>query len=248
MCPKSGPWDVTACVSAPSAESIWSLQNLNDPTRPGKIGRFEVRQGDKGAVKGGDRCEIIQQTRAVTGMDPAPGRAAMAGGEVRLFDFHAHYDASTQKPTTWQYQTVGQWHSSATPAGCPTSSPMRISITGSAGAKRVGVVAQECRGGVAYPARTLYSTRLITDVWQTWSFEVKWSADPKVGYVRIVHQGRAIVPAGCRSDGRCVLATRYSGADGTAVRNHFKLGNYRATTVVEPTVVSYRSVSIGLPD
>ena len=246
-CPQNGAWDVTACVSAPDGGEVWSLQSLVDRNRLGGIGRFEVRQGDKGALTGGDRCEIIQQTRAVTGMDPAAGRPPMQGGEERLFRFQARYDASMQKPTLWEFQTVGQWHSSATPSGCPTSSPIRIAITGVPGAKRLDVVAQECRLGVTYPLKLLYSTRLVTDVWQTWAFEVKWSADPNVGFVRISHQGREILPKDCRPDGRCMMATQYSGGDGAVVRNHFKLGNYRDPLIVVPTVVSYRSVSIGLP-
>jgi hypothetical protein len=248
LCPDAGPWDVTACVPGASGEVPWSLENVLDPARPDRItGRFEVHQGDQGARGGGDRCELVEQTRDITGMDPAPDALPMEGGEVRVFKFQALYDASTQLPTTWQYQTVGQWHNSTNAWGCPTSSPLKIAITGPGDAKSLQVVAQECRGGLTYPERILYSTPLVTDTWQSWSFEIRWSPDPRTGYVRNLHQGRPVVPAGCPTDGRCPMATQYSDLRGVAVRNHFKLGNYRDKDITVPTVVSYRAVTISLP-
>ena len=240
-CPTTGPWDVTACVGAPSGKAIWSLRN-----EPAGVGRFEVHQGDQGARGGGDRCELVQQTRAITGMAPAPGRPAMPGGEIRVFGFEALYDASTQNVSNLDYQTFGQWHHSTQPSGCPTSSPLKIALTGPNGAKRLEVYAQECVAGSISPDRVLFTTPLKTGTWQRWVFEIKWSAASKGGFVRLWHDDRLVVPKGCASDGRCIIATQYSDADGTAAFNHFKLGNYRDASITSPTVVRYRNVRIGL--
>jgi hypothetical protein len=234
-----GAWDVTACV--PAAWSITSPLTLL-PT-----GRFEVHQGDQGALGGGDRCELIKQTRPVTGMDPAPGRAPMPGGEVRIFNFEALYDSSLQRPTRAQYQTLGQWHHSTSVRGCPGSSPLNLAASGPSGAKRLEVLAQQCVRGVPSARVKLLSTPLVTGRWHAWQFEIKWSPDPAVGYVRFSRNGTVVVPAGCASDGRCQMATQYSGLDGTVSRNHFKLGNYRDKSIAFPTVVSYRSAWIGIP-
>lgn len=240
-CPATGPWDVAACVGAPAGTPIWSLRD-----EPAGVGRFEVRQGDRGALSGGDRCELVQQTRSITGMAPAPGQAPMPGGEVRVFSFDTMYDASTQLPSRLQYQTVAQWHHSTQPAGCSTASPLKIAIAGPAGAKRLEVHEQECLRGVSGPRRILLSVPLITGTWQGWQFEIKWSTDPSIGYVRFWHDGRLVAPTGCAADGRCMLATRYSDANGAAAYNHFKVGNYRDPSIAEPTVVLFRNVEIRL--
>lgn len=248
LCPDSGPWDVTACVEDPAGQQPWSLRNDPDPADPGaSIGRFEVRQGDRGADGGGDRCEIVEQTRSITGMDPILGEAPTPGGEVRVFAFDALYDTSTQAPGEWQYQTVGQWHQSTNAEGCPTSSPLKLALAGPSGAKRLEVQAQQCRLGVPSEPVILFSQPLTTDVWHRWRFEIKWSPKAEIGYVRLTHDGQMVVAPGCAPDGRCMMATQFSGPDGLPLRNHFKLGNYRDDSITSPTVVSYRRVSIDLP-
>ncbi len=243
LCAEEGPWDVTACVPGTAEEPVWSLKNL-----AGGIGRFEVRPGDQGADGGGDRCEIIQQTRSITGMTPPAGRAATPGGEIRFFAFDAMYDASLQDPSSAQYQTVAQWHQSTNAAGCPTSSPLKIAVAGPSGAKRLEVQAQECSRGATSPRRILLSEPLETDSWHRWVFEIKWSPLPSVGYVRIWHNGAIVQVPGCESDGRCMIATRYSDDAGNVPYYHFKLGNYRDKTIQQATAVSYRNVVIAAGD
>ncbi len=244
LCSGVNAWDSTACVAPVGTDTPWSIQRTADAV---PTGRFEVRKGDQGAKGGGDRCEMIKQTQPITGMQPVKKRAPMPGGEVRVFGFQALYDASLQLPTRLQYQTMAQWHHSTHVRGCPTSSPMVIALTGPTGAKRLEIHAQECVNGVAGGRRILFTTPLTTDVWHDWQFEIKWSTDPSVGYVRIIHDGETLVPEGCAADGRCAMATQYSGSDGKVSRNHFKLGNYRDKTIATPTLVSYRNPWIGLP-
>src|SRR4051794_32238828 len=57
---RARPWSRTGCVrNGPS------LRNVPSPVDGrGRAGRFEVRNGDRGAPDGGDRCEIVQQTRS----------------------------------------------------------------------------------------------------------------------------------------------------------------------------------------
>ncbi len=210
------------------------------------IGSFEVNEGDQGAAGGGDRCEIIMQTRPITGMRPAPSRPAARGGEVRFFAFEALYDKSAERPSNTQYQTVGQWHNSTKPAGCPAQSPLKVAVTGPAGGKRLEVHTLQCVGGVRAPRRVLFRTPLTTDVWHRWTFEIRWSTDPALGYVRIWHNERLAGDPKCKSDGRCNLATLYSGRGGGVAFNGFKLGNYRAHGIPFATIVRYSNVRIGL--
>ena len=243
LCAGDGAWDVTACVPGTADEPQWSLQ-----TPAFGVGRFEVRRGDQGADGGGDRCEIIQQTRAVTGMAPAPGRLATAGGEVRFFSFESKYDASVRGPSGAQYQTVAQWHQSTNATGCPTSSPLKIALSGASAAKRLEIQAQECYQGLSQPSRILLSEPLQTDTWQHWTFEIKWPPLPSVGYVRIWHNGGLVRVGDCRTDGRCMMSTRYSDNANHVAYNHFKLGNYRDKSIQAPTVVFHRNVVISAGD
>ena len=91
----------------------------------------------------------------------------------------------------------------------------------------------------------LFRTPLTTDVWHHWVFEIKWSYERDVGYVRVWYDGRLATHA-CQPDGRCKLATLYRGRGGAVAFNGFKLGNYRAHDVPLPTVARFSNVRIGL--
>ena len=65
--------------------------------------------------------------------------------------------------------------------------------------------------------------------------------------MRFSRNGADVIPSGCAPDGRCMMATKYSGLEGTVSSNHFKLGNYRDKSITMPTVVSYRNAWIGIP-
>jgi hypothetical protein len=139
---------------------------------------------------------------------------------------------------------VAQWHQSTDARGCQTSSPLKIAVAGASNAKRLEVQAQGCYQGVPSPRSILLSEPLDTGSWQRWVFEIKWSAIPSVGYVRIWHDGEIVRGPDCETDGRCMMATRYSDDAGNVMFNHFKLGNYRDKTIQQRTVVSYRNVLI----
>lgn len=245
MC-ASGPWDVSGCVAPPSGQPAWSLTRSPD-SGGGEVGRFEVRQGDQGAAGGGDRCELVQQTRAITGMAAAPGQPATPDGEERVFEFQSLYDASLQLPSSLQYQTLAQWHNSSAPPGCPTSSPLKLALTGGAGAKRLEIHGQQCVRGVTSTRQVMFSAPLPVGQWQSWSFRIRWSSDPALGYVQVSLNGSPLALVGADANGRLRMATRYSDRNGIAVFNHFKLGNYRDKSITQPTVVSYRRMSILQP-
>jgi hypothetical protein len=248
VCSSGDRWDVTACVDTPGAGPARSLRNGAGAGAGTQavVGSFEVEQGDRGAPAGGDRCEIILQTRPITGMTPARGRPATPGGEVRFFAFDALYDESLQRPSSRQYQTVGQWHNSTNLPGCPAQSPLKIAVAGPSGSKRLEVHALQCVRGQRLKRRVLFRTPLKTGAWHHWLFEIKWSADPAVGYVRIWYDGQRVGDPSCQPDGRCKLATLYTGRGGAVAFNGFKLGNYRAHEIPFATLVRFRNVRVAL--
>jgi hypothetical protein len=235
----NGAWTVAACIGASYALSSFHTNN-------GKAVRFEVHQGDRGDPLGGDRCELVLRDKRIVGMEPA------AIPQRRFFAFDALYGPSMEQPVGTEYQTAGQWHQTTAAPGCGGNSPLRIAITGKPGRKDLKVISSQCTHGSS-SRRVLFDTPLVPGRWHRWLFEIRWSPDPNVGYVRITYDGRVVTKGqpGCDPSGGCHLPTRLVGVDpatGAPVIPliHFKIGNYRGRGIAQPTVVSYRNVRIGM--
>ena len=109
---------------------------------------------------------------------------------------------------TWQVFT--QWHHE----GCCGSPPVEFFVYG-----------EEIRLTLT-DSETPWRTKLERGVWQDFIFHVKWSPDPKVGFVELWHNGQLVLS-------RYMHATMYPG-DGI----YLKLGLYRSDTV-QPVGVVY---------
>jgi hypothetical protein len=108
---------------------------------------------------------------------------------------------------TWQIFT--QWHHD----GCCGSPPVEFSVYG-----------EEIRLTLA-DSVIPWSTPLVRGVWHEFIFHVKWSADPKVGFVELWHNRERVLP-------KRNLATMYAG-----MNIYLKLGLYRSDTISQPGIV-----------
>jgi MYXO-CTERM domain-containing protein len=72
---------------------------------------------------------------------------------------------------------------------------------------------------------TPWTTKLERGVWHEFVFHVKWSPDPKVGFIELWHNGEKVVP-------KRNLATTYAG-----MNIYLKLGLYRSDTITQTGVV-----------
>jgi MYXO-CTERM domain-containing protein len=108
---------------------------------------------------------------------------------------------------TWQLFT--QWHHD----GCCGSPPVEFYVYG-----------EELRLRLTASV-TAWTAPLVRGVWHEFIFHVKWSPDPKVGFIELWHNREKVVP-------RRSLATMYAGT-----KNYLKLGLYRSDTVSQVGVV-----------
>lgn len=108
---------------------------------------------------------------------------------------------------TWQIFT--QWHHD----GCCGSPPVQFFVYG-----------EEIRLTLA-DSVTPWSMPLTRGVWHEFIFHVKWSADPKVGFVELWHNREKVLP-------KRNVATMYAG-----MNVYLKLGLYRSDTVTQTGVV-----------
>jgi MYXO-CTERM domain-containing protein len=108
---------------------------------------------------------------------------------------------------TWQLFT--QWHHD----GCCGSPPVEFFVYG----EEIRLTLND--------SVTPWTTKLVRGVWHEFIFHVKWSPDPKVGFVELWHNGQLALP-------KRNIGTMYAG-DGI----YLKLGLYRSDTVSQVGVV-----------
>ncbi|ADO74960.1 polysaccharide lyase [Stigmatella aurantiaca] len=108
---------------------------------------------------------------------------------------------------TWQVFT--QWHHD----GCCGSPPVEFFVYG-----------EEIRLTMT-DSVTPWRTPLTRGVWHEFIFHVKWSADAKVGFIELWHNGQQVLK-------KRNLATMYAG-----MKSYMKLGLYRSDTIKETGVV-----------
>lgn len=216
-----GVWPKSACV-----DNGYSLREVDDPFGDGgKVGRFEVRQGDQGAGGGGDRCELLYNDRAAMGQAPY-------GKTSRFFAVSFALPEDFPSLGRTAYTTVAQFHQSK--LGGP--SPIAVQVQGPASNLLTIKYRQLVRGELARQ-QELYRVEFARGEWQDLVFEVLWSPDPAKGRIRILHQGRQVAEANG--------ATLFSAAKGFVdVNTNLKVGNYRAKTIGVPSVVYHRRTRV----
>jgi uncharacterized protein (TIGR03382 family) len=73
--------------------------------------------------------------------------------------------------------------------------------------------------------KVLWRAPLQREKWNDFVLRVKWSSDPRVGFVELYHGGQRVLP-------QTKVATQYSGQ-----RNYLKLGLYRDASIAQEGIV-----------
>jgi hypothetical protein len=174
-----------------------------DPVRRGeRAGRFEVRGGD--STNGTARSEV------------ASAEDLSSEGETQAFVWSTRLPADYPLAATWQ--TLVQWKNEG--EGVP---PLQLQIQGD----QIGLIA-----GPQEDYRWLWQTPLERDRWLDFEVRVRWSANPKLGWVEAWHQGRKVLD-------REPMATLYPG-----LTNYLKMGLYRDESIQETGVVYHDEMTV----
>jgi hypothetical protein len=174
------------------------LQVVSSPVREGRFAlKATVKQGDDPINSSGNRNELVRRTFEPTGSEYA-------------YRWSTRFAPDFPSVKTWQLFT--QWHHE----GSGGSPPVEFYVYGEEIRLKVG----------GETGLDVWRTPLVRDVWHDFVFHVKWSPDPKVGFVELYHNGKLVLP-------RRFIATQFNGQ-----RNYLKQGLYRNETVV-PTGVLY---------
>ncbi|MDC0712850.1 heparin lyase I family protein [Stigmatella sp. ncwal1] len=173
------------------------LQVVPLPMREGRYAlKTTVKQGDDPIASGGNRNELVLAT-----YEPV--------GSEYIYSWSTMFAPDFPSVQTWQLFT--QWHHE----GCCGSPPVEFYVFG-----------EEIRLSVGGSTGSLvWRTPLVRGVWHDFVFRVKWSPDPKTGFIQLFHNGRQAVP-------QRAMATQFPG-----MLNYLKVGLYRSDTVTQDGVV-----------
>ncbi len=173
------------------------LQVVTSPVREGRYAlKTIVRQGDDPINASGNRNELLYM-----GQEPS--------GSEYFYKWSTLFPSGFPRSSKWQVFT--QWHHD----GDGGSPPLEFFI-----------IDDEMRlraGGVDGPV--VWRAPLQREQWNDFILHVKWSADPKVGFVELYHNGELVLPLR-------KVATQFSGQ-----RNYLKLGLYRDESISPEGVV-----------
>jgi hypothetical protein len=185
----------------------WSHAQMVDPNRllvvtsPVTQGRYAMKttvfQGDDPIDSSGNRNELVQMTNEPSGSE-------------YFYKWSTMFDAGFPSERHWQLFT--QWHHSGNNGSPPVEfyvygEEMRLNIGGSNG-------------------QIVWTAPLVRSQWRDFLFHVKWSSDPKVGFVELYLDGKLVMP-------KRYIATQYPGQV-----NYLKVGLYR-DEVIEPVGILY---------
>ena len=172
------------------------LAIVSDPVHQGRYAlRVTVKQGDDPINASGNRNELVQLD------DTREGTEA-------YYRWHTMFAPDFPSAEAWQL--FAQWHQ---PEDCCGSPPIQFYVYG-----------EELRFTVSEQQKQVWRAPLERGVWQDFILHVRFSDDPRVGFVELWHNGELVVP-------KTYAATR---AD-----SYLKLGLYRAESI-RPTGVLYQ--------
>ncbi|SEU34159.1 heparin lyase I family protein [Stigmatella erecta] len=173
------------------------LQVVPSPMREGRYAlKATVKQGDDPISTGGNRNELVLVTNEPVGSE-------------YIYSWSTMFAPNFPSVQTWQLFT--QWHHE----GCCGSPPVEFYVYG-----------EEIRLSVGGSTGSLvWRTPLVRGVWHDFVFRVKWSPDPKTGFIELFHNGRQAVP-------QRAMATQFNG-----MLNYLKVGLYRSDTVTQDGIV-----------
>lgn len=161
---------------------------------------------------GGHRCESV------------PNLRSFRSGDNLWFRFSTRLGSDFPVSSS-RWQVLAQWKNSGD--GSP---PLELVVSG--GVWRLD-------GGWGYPGQHKLDWRLLgkarTNVWETWTLHVKFSANPAIGAVSLRRNGVAVVP-GWRPKG----GTLYPGQS-----SYMKIGYYRDPLINQTGTVYHDRLKVG---
>lgn len=198
----------TGDISQWSSSQKVSADRLAVVTSPVAQGRYAlkatVRQGDDPINASGNRNELVKMTN-----EPA--------GSEYYYHWNTMFDSSFPSEKHWQLFT--QWHHSGGDGSPPVEfyvygEEMRLNIGGS-------------------PGTQVWQAPLERGKWKDFVFHVKWSSDPKVGFVELYVDRKLVLP-------KRYIATQFKGQV-----NYLKVGLYRDERIQPVGVVFHDNWIMG---
>ncbi len=175
-----------------------------DLVREGRYAlKVTVRKGDDPINASGNRNELLYM-----GLEPA--------GSEYYYKWSTYFPASFPRSDTWQVFT--QWHHE----GSSGSPPLEFFIIDDEMRMRAG--------GVSGPI--VWRAPLERGRWHDFVLRVKWSSNPKVGFVELYKDGKLAVP-------KRFVATQFEGD-----RNYLKFGLYRNDSISQEGVVYHDGFTV----
>lgn len=189
------------------------IRVVTDPVRQGRYAaRVEVRQGDRYRGSPGNRSELLHQS-------------GESEGDERWYSWSTMFDPSFPY-VDHGFQLVTTWH--------PRSSDGQATVTFYAARDEFGMrVVESDADRVAISSETLWVTQMSRGEWHDLALRVKWSADPRIGFVELWHEGELVLE-------RTNVATLIP--DGTS--NYLKQGLYRSSDIQPVGVVYHDAMQI----
>lgn len=170
---------------------------VSSPVREGRYAlKTTVRQGDDPINASGNRNELLYVDR-----EPA--------GSEFFYKWSTLFPKSFPRSSKWQIFT--QWHHDGNTGSPPlefyvVEDQLRLRVGGSSG-------------------KIIWRSPLQREQWNDFVLHVKWSPDPKAGFVELYHNGKVVLPL-------MKVATQYPGQ-----RNYLKMGLYRDASIAPEGVV-----------
>jgi MYXO-CTERM domain-containing protein len=173
------------------------IQIVTSPRRQGAYAaRVEVRQGDDPINASGNRAELVWS------------KNPEQEGNERWYGWSTLWPDDYPSQKTWQLFV--QWHHS----GCCGSPPVELYVNGETMSLRLNA------------SQVVWNEPLVRGKWHDFVMHVKWSSDPKIGYVELWYDGKLALP-------KTYAPNMYAGEV-----NYLKMGLYRNATI-QPTGVIF---------
>ena len=181
------------------------LEIVSDVVREGSHAlKVTVRQGDKFPGASGNRNELVYMTHE-------------APGSEYYYKWSTLFPKDYPSSNTWQLFT--QWHQD----GCCGSPPLEFYVVGEEMFLRAG----------GSNGQIVWSGPLVRGRWNDFVLHVRWSPNPKEGFVELFKDGQLAAP-------KTYAATQFGGE-----RNYLKLGLYRDSSISQVGVVYHDGFAMG---
>ncbi len=193
----------TSQWSKAQAVSSDRLRVVTSPVRQGAHAlRVEVRQGDDPIGASGNRNELVYS------------KVLEKEGDERWYAWSTLWDSSFPSVKTWQLFV--QWHHT----GSSGSPPLELYVYGEEIRLRIDASLDVWKGALSRGA------------WHDFVLHVKWSSDPKVGFVELWYDGAQVLE---KTHGRTLFAGQ---------ENYLKLGLYRNASIAPVGILFHDGMTI----